>query len=148
MLVIWHRVTINTVKGYNAVNNDTNHNSVFKSHIIYDNIATRAEARSLRSKGSIPSRGKGFSLLESIQISCGPRPTSCSVGTGAVYPEVKWLEHENIHSLSLGAEIKYAQSYTSTPPYIFMSSWLIMHRDNFTLTYGKIAGTMDQTYSE
>jgi hypothetical protein len=60
MLVTGHKATIKTVKGYNAVNNDTNHNSVFKSHTIYDNIVTKVEVGCLRNKGSIPSRGKRF----------------------------------------------------------------------------------------
>jgi hypothetical protein len=124
MLVIGHRATIKTVKGYNAVNNG----------ILYDNIVARVEAECLRNKGSIPSRGKRCLFLFSKAS------------------DQLWDSPNFLFSgyWGLCTEMKYAWSYTSTPPYVFMIWCLIMHRDNSTLTfiYRKITGTMDQTYPE
>jgi hypothetical protein len=39
--------------------------------------------------GSIPSRGKRFSLLHNIQTGSGAHQASCPVGTGALSPGIK-----------------------------------------------------------
>jgi hypothetical protein len=54
------------------------------------------------------------------------------MGTGGPFPGVKWPGREADHSPPTIAEIKKMWIYTSTPPYAFMASCLIKHRDNFT----------------
>jgi hypothetical protein len=44
----------------------------------------------LESWGSIPGRGKRFSLLHSVQTGSGIHPASYSMGTGALSPGIKW----------------------------------------------------------
>jgi hypothetical protein len=53
-----------------------------------------------------------------------PRGRSSSpypMGTGALYPGVKWQGREADHSLPASAEVKKIWIYTLTPPYAFMA---------------------------
>jgi len=43
---------------------------------------------------------------------------------------VKWLGHETGHSPPSRAEVKNAQSYTSTPPYVFMAWCLVKYTEH------------------
>jgi hypothetical protein len=52
---------------------------------------------------------------------------------GALSPGVKWLGREG--DLSSSVEVKNAWIYTSTPPYVFMTWYLVKLRGNFTLTF-------------
>jgi hypothetical protein len=53
---------------------------------------------------------------------------------GTPSPGVKWPGHENDHLPPSRAKVKNAWNYTSTPQYVFMTSYLVKHRDNFILT--------------
>jgi hypothetical protein len=55
---------------------------------------------------------------------------------GTVSLGVKRPRREAEHSPPSSTEVKYAWSYTSTPPYVFMSWCLIKHRDYSTLPDG------------
>jgi hypothetical protein len=66
----------------------------------------------LRDQGSIPRRGKRYSLLGNAQ-------TQPSIQW--VLPAVKWVGHEADYSLASSAEVKNMWLYASTPMYIFMA---------------------------
>jgi len=63
----------------------------------------------------------------------GAHPAPYITGTRCSYPGVKWPGHEADHSSPSSAEVRNVWGYTSTPPYIFMAWYLVMHRDNFTI---------------
>jgi hypothetical protein len=63
----------------------------------------------------------------------------------ATQPPLQWLQitfsrcrtprREGYHSPPSSAGVKYAWSYASTPPNVFMAWCMVKHRDNFTLLY-------------
>jgi len=63
----------------------------------------------------------------------GAHPASYPMGTGALSLEIKWPGRVANHSPTRSAEVKHAWSYTSTPPHVFMASYLVKYRGNFTL---------------
>jgi hypothetical protein len=57
----------------------------------------------------------------------GLNPASCA--------GVKRSVREADHSPTSNAEVKNEWSYTSTPPYVFLTWCLINHRDDFTYSF-------------
>jgi hypothetical protein len=57
---------------------------------------------------------------------------------GTPFLGVKRPGHEADHSPPSSADVKNAWSYTSTPQYVFMSWYLVKHKDNFTLHYSRV----------
>jgi hypothetical protein len=55
--------------------------------------------------GSIPDRGKIFFFLHSVKTGSEAHPAYCSVGTGVVFPGVKWPVREADHSRPSGVEV-------------------------------------------
>jgi hypothetical protein len=60
----------------------------------------------LDDRGSIPGRGKRFSLLPSVQTGSGVHPASYPVGTGALSIGVKRPGYDADHSPPTSAEVK------------------------------------------
>jgi hypothetical protein len=57
--------------------------------------------------GSIPDRGKEiFFLLGSVQFSCDYESAFYSVVNRALFPKLKWLRYQAVHSPSSTAEVK------------------------------------------
>jgi hypothetical protein len=82
------------------------------------------------------SAGAGnFTLRHRVQTGSGAHPASYPMDTG-LFPwglsgrGVKLTIHLNLMSMS-----KNAWSYTYTPQYVFMSRYLVKHRDYFTFTF-------------
>jgi hypothetical protein len=65
-------------------------------------------------------KGQEFSLLHVVPTGSGFHSTSYPMGTGTLFPGVKWPEHEADHSPSASTEVKKIWIYTSTPAYAFM----------------------------
>jgi hypothetical protein len=64
-------------------------------------------------------------------ITCRPTLESTQpMGTGVIFPGVKWPEHQAIHSFSR-SEVKNACSYFHSPIRIY-GTHLIKYRDKFT----------------
>jgi hypothetical protein len=57
-----------------------------------------------------------------VMSGSGAHPASNPVGTGVLSPGVKWPGPEADHPIPYRAEVKNAWIYTSTSPYVFMSS--------------------------
>ena len=66
--------------------------------------------------GEIAGRGKGLSVLQSIQICSGVRPAAYSMRTRVVSLGVKRPGREFDHSHPSSAMVKNEWSYTSIPP--------------------------------
>jgi hypothetical protein len=64
-------------------------------------------------RGSIPGRGRDFSVRHGVQTSSGAHPISCLMGAGVTFPGRKAAGRETDHSSS--AEIKNVWSYASIP---------------------------------
>jgi hypothetical protein len=47
---------------------------------------------------SILSNERNFALLQSVMVSCGAHPASCSIGTGGIYQGIKWPERDADHT--------------------------------------------------
>jgi hypothetical protein len=69
--------------------------------------------------------GPGTVRRHRVQTGSGAHPASYQMSTGDIFLGVKrpWIEAEQ--SPPSSAETKYAWSYTSTPPYIFMEWRLV-----------------------
>jgi hypothetical protein len=97
-------------------------------------MATGPLAGRSRNRGSIPGKGKKFSLLHKIQTGSGTHPASYLMDTGSLSPEVKRSGRETDNSPPSNAEVKYGGAI---PPLLHASSWrsalLFKHKDNFTL---------------
>jgi hypothetical protein len=61
-------------------------------------------------------------------------PISYPVGNRAFVPGIKLPEREADHLLPFNAEVVNAWGYTSIHLYVFMTWWLIKHRDRLTFT--------------
>jgi hypothetical protein len=66
-----------------------------------------------------------FPLRHRVQIGPGAPSVSSAVGTGDLTPEVKRPVREADKSPPSNVEVKNEWSYTSTPPYAFLSWCLI-----------------------
>jgi hypothetical protein len=62
--------------------------------------------RMLEARGSIPGRGKTFSIFHSVQTNSEAHPASCPMGTGGLSLKVKRPGREANHSPPSGAEVK------------------------------------------
>jgi len=60
-----------------------------------------------------------------VQTGSGGNPASCPVGTGVFSPWVKCPKLEADDSLPVSAEVKHAESYISTPPYVLIA-WVFV----------------------
>jgi hypothetical protein len=65
----------------------------------------------LDDQGSIPNRGGDFLLLHSNHTGSGTHSASYPVGTGALFPRVRWLGREADSSLLSSAEVKNGGAY-------------------------------------
>jgi hypothetical protein len=74
--------------------------------------------------GFYPRKGLKFFLFAAVS-----RPS-----LGYTLPSIKWLGREADDSPPTGTEIKNVWGYTSAPPYVFMTWYLVTHKDNFTVT--------------
>jgi hypothetical protein len=88
----------------------------------------------LGDRGSIPVRGRNFSLRHRFQTCPSAHPASYPFSTRGSYPGGKEAGSESDHSTPPSAEDRNAWKYTSTPPYVFMAWCLIKHRDDCTFT--------------
>jgi hypothetical protein len=79
---------------------------------------------------NIYQNSEGSQKLRSILGPIHPPTRWVGRGRGVLSP---WVEREADHSPPSSAKVKNAYSYTSTPPYDFMTWCLVKHRDNFTL---------------
>jgi hypothetical protein len=79
-----------------------------------------------------PARARHLSLLYNGKTVFGVLPAFCSVGTGALSPDVKRQGPEAGHPLPSSSEFKNEWSYASVPSYIFMVWCLIRHKDDVT----------------
>jgi len=61
-----------------------------------------------------------FFLRHRVHTDSGAHPASSPTGGEFSGKEVKRLRHEAEHSPECSIEVKNAQSFTSTPPYILM----------------------------
>jgi hypothetical protein len=90
---------------------------------------TRLWAGGPTNLGSIPSRERDFIFSTTHTPILGPTepiqwiPWVSSSG-------VKRPGHKIHHSCTYSADVKNAWSYTSTPSYVFMTWYLIKHRDD------------------
>jgi hypothetical protein len=71
-----------------------------------------------------------FSLRHCVQTSSGAHPASHPVGTGVLSSGVNRPRHE-VDLSPPCIEVTNVWSYNSTPPYVFMVSRLVKHRENF-----------------
>jgi len=97
----------------------------------------------LEDRDSIPGRARDLSLHHRVQTHSEAHPASYSTVTGNPFPSVKGGGCEGDHSHPSSAELKYARSYTSTPPHIFIAWCLIkqripLHRVIVILAQGQI----------
>ena len=76
-----------------------------------------------RSCDLMPSRVKGFRLIQSIQTCAGVHPISCSVGKGALFRRgLKWTYLEADHTHAWSAEIRNEWNCNSIPLFVFLAS--------------------------
>jgi hypothetical protein len=76
---------------------------------------------------------KGFFLFTTASLSVlGPTQSPIQWVPDAVSLGVKRPGHEADSSPPSGAKFKNAWSYTSTPQYVFIVWYLVIHRENFT----------------
>jgi hypothetical protein len=84
----------------------------------------------------IPSRGRDIiSFTIASRLAHGPTQPPIQWILASLSPEIKWLGHEVDLSSPSSAKVRNVWGYTSTPPYIFMAWYLVMHRDNFVFTF-------------
>jgi hypothetical protein len=73
-----------------------------------------------------------FSLRHLIQTGSEAHQASYLMVPGALSLGVKRAGREADHSHTSSTEVKNAWSYIFTSPYVFMVSYLVPHRNNFT----------------
>jgi hypothetical protein len=78
---------------------------------------------------SITRRGRDFSLRHRVQTGSEAHQVSYPMGTTNSFPGIKRPGCEANHSPPTSVEFKNAWSYTSTLPHVFMSWYLIKHRE-------------------
>jgi hypothetical protein len=81
---------------------------------------TRLRAGQPRSGGSIPSRGKRFFFLQSVQTGRGAHQISCLMGTGVVSAGVKRQGREDDHIPPSSCKVKNEWGCTFSSPYAFL----------------------------
>jgi hypothetical protein len=83
-----------------------------------DSSVSIATGCGLDSQGSIPSRGRDFSLLHSVQTDSGAHPASYPMDTRALFSGVKWLGHEADHTPPSSVEVMNGGAvYVSVMPH-------------------------------
>jgi hypothetical protein len=87
---------------------------------------------SLLDGGSIPGTGRDFSLLHFDESDTGVHP-AYSMGSESSFLGLRRPRCQADHSLQSSAEVKNMWCYTPIPPYVFMSWWLIKHRDKLII---------------
>jgi hypothetical protein len=104
----------------------------------------------LDDRGSILHKGTIFFLFATAsKPALGT--TQSSMGNGDPLPSLKQSGRETDHSPPSSAEVKNTWSYTSTPPYVFMSWYLVKHTDKFTFAYiipGKLVSAKSSHYKK
>jgi hypothetical protein len=70
-----------------------------------------------------------------VQTGSVAHPATCSLGAGALSPGLKRSGVKLLTQLHLMPRLKNASSYTSTSRYIFMTWYLVKHRDSFTFAF-------------
>jgi hypothetical protein len=104
-------------------------------------VSIVSRLRAVRREGRFPAVAGNFSLRHRVQTGSGAKPLSYPMGTGALFsPATKRPGRETDHSSPSSAEIKYAWSYTSTSPYVFMAWYLHTHRIHL---HGVVVGQQD-----
>jgi hypothetical protein len=84
-------------------------------------IVTRLRNGQPKNYGSIPGKGKRFSLFQSIQAGMGPTQPHIHCTAGAVSSGVKRSERETDHSPPSVADVRNEWHDISTPPHAFMA---------------------------
>jgi hypothetical protein len=79
-------------------------------------------------------QGRTFSLRPRVQTGYGAHPATFPTNKAGYFSADKYG-----HSFPSNAEVKNTWSYASTPQYIFMSSYLLKHRDNFNFNNGTVS---------
>jgi len=76
-----------------------------------------------------------FLLATAFRPVLGPiqPPTQCVPGSRSL--RIMRLYYEADHSPPSSPEVKNAWSYISNPPYVFMTWYLVKHRDKFTYIF-------------
>jgi len=82
-------------------------------------IVTRLRTGQTKNYGSIPFKGKRFSLLRSIQTGMEPTQPHIHCTAGAVSSGVKWSERETDHSPPYVADVRNGWHDISTSPHAF-----------------------------
>lgn len=89
-----------------------------------------------KNRDSIPSTGKNFSLVHSVQTGSGSNPGSYPVGTGGSFLGGEVAGHEVDHSHPPSAEDKNSWIHTCTSLRVIVFVWLLFPRCTHVKIWG------------